>query len=520
MGLLPSKLPWTDLAPDLPVGATPIGYAWMVRSEGLRVMPHHRWSFVAAVGARSRYAFQGLEWEVFPRRTFEPSSPAEHIEHALKYDGLNLEILRAWFAAAQASAVTSLAAWITDKPSSAYARRAWYLYELLTGERLALPDASAVPFVPLLDPAEAFTGPTLRSRRHRIDANLMGGPDFSVMVRRTPFLEACGAEDWSTLARQALGEADAGTLLRAVTWLYTKETRSSYEIEREAPSADRVQRFVTTLKAAQDLPALDKAALIRLQNQIVTDPRNHDADWRETQNYVSRGNAAPEYVSPQPEALPALMEGWLGMLAGLMQAPVDPVVAAAAAAFSFVYLHPFEDGNGRIHRFLIHYVLARRGFTPKDAILPVSAVILARPREYDAALEAFSIPVVERLVYEIDSVGVLQVQGDSASLYRHMDLTVQAEALYRWVQHTIREELPRELRFVRAFHDAFASVHAEIELPDRVLQPLVARTLENKGRLSKARRDRDFKHLEPALLDRAEALVRAAMAAAGLEVEP
>jgi hypothetical protein len=112
------------------------------------------------------------------------------------------------------------------------------------------------------------------------------------------------------------------------------------------------------------------------------------------------------------------------------------------------------------------------------------------------------------------------VQGDSASLYRHMDLTVQAEALYRWVQHTIREELPRELRFVRAFHDAFASVHAEIELPDRVLQPLVARTLENKGRLSKARRDRDFKHLEPALLDRAEALVRAAMAAAGLEVEP
>ena len=230
------------------------------------------------------------------------------------------------------------------------------------------------------------------------------------------------------------------------------------------------------------------------------------------------GSERVHFEAPAAGRVPQEMERFLLWLE--QDQGIDSVLKAGIAHFWFVTIHPFEDGNGRIHRFLIHYVLARRGFTPKDAILPVSAVILARPREYDAALEAFSIPVVERLVYEIDSVGVLQVRGDSASLYRHMDLTVQAEALYRWVQHTIREELPRELRFVRAFHDAFASVHAEIELPDRVLQPLVARTLENKGRLSKARRDRDFKHLEPALLDRAEALVRAAMAAAGLEVEP
>lgn len=28
----------------------------------------------------------------------------------------------------------------------------------------------------------------------------------------------------------------------------------------------------------------------------------------------------------------------------------DPVAAVALIAFGFVYVHPFEDGNGRLHR--------------------------------------------------------------------------------------------------------------------------------------------------------------------------
>ena len=45
---------------------------------------------------------------------------------------------------------------------------------------------------------------------------------------------------------------------------------------------------------------------------------------------------------------------------------VAPVVHAAAIAFGFVFVHPFEDANGRIHRFLIHNILARSRFTPPD----------------------------------------------------------------------------------------------------------------------------------------------------------
>ena len=42
----------------------------------------------------------------------------------------------------------------------------------------------------------------------------------------------------------------------------------------------------------------------------------------------------------------------------IIRAECDAVVAASVIAFAFVFLHPFDDGNGRMHRFLLHHVLA------------------------------------------------------------------------------------------------------------------------------------------------------------------
>ena len=58
------------------------------------------------------------------------------------------------------------------------------------------------------------------------------------------------------------------------------------------------------------------------------------------------------------------MEGLLAYKARTMEGRFDPVVAAAVVAFGFVYTDPFEDGNGRLHRWLIHHMLAKAGFNP------------------------------------------------------------------------------------------------------------------------------------------------------------
>ena len=73
-------------------------------------------------------------------------------------------------------------------------------------------------------------------------------------------------------------------LKRALGYLYTKETKSSFEIEHIKPTSTRTERFVGLLQLAEQEDFCKKTQLIELQNRIV-DPRFRDADYRLSQNY-------------------------------------------------------------------------------------------------------------------------------------------------------------------------------------------------------------------------------------------
>ncbi len=97
----------------------------------------------------------------------------------------------------------------------------------------------------------------------------------------------------------------------------------------------------------------------------------------------------PDHISARPDDLRSLIDGMVAYDQGPAQA-LDPVIAAAALAFGFVYVHPFVDGNGRIHCYLIHHVLTQRGFHPSGIVFPISAAILERLKEYRVLFENYS----------------------------------------------------------------------------------------------------------------------------------
>ena len=135
--------------------------------------------------------------------------------------------------------------------------------------------------------------------------------------------------------------------------------------------------------------------------------------------------------------------GLMGLVGRLEGSEIDPVLAAALIAFAFVFIHPFGDGNGRIHRYLIHHTLDRTGFTPPGILFPVSASIARSQGAYDAALERFSRAIAPYLDWAWQAGGseegpAITVRNRTGHLYRYFDATPQVEYLYGCVIDTVR----------------------------------------------------------------------------------
>jgi hypothetical protein len=212
------------------------------------------------------------------------------------------------------------------------------------------------------------------------------------------------------------------------------------------------------------------------------------------------------YVCPKPDDLPELMEGLLTAHRVMREGAVPAVVHAAAISYGFVFMHPFEDGNGRIHRFLIHNILSVRGVVPQGLMFPVSAAMLKNPTLYDNSLEAFSKPLMRLVEYDLDDLGQMSVPGETGRLYRYIDMTAQAEALSDFVQGTIDHELVEELDFLKNYDRTRQAIQETVDMPDRLIDLFIQFCLQNNGRLSARKKAAHFDFLtddEVASMERA-----------------
>lgn len=459
------------------------------------------------VNAGRRTVVQGHRTtEYYPRQYATDDSLASNLRFALRYEPIDLTLL---VAALKAADPRELEAWIRDEPTGAYSRRAWFFYETFTGRTLDVEDVASGNYVEALDPKRHIVGARRNATRQRVADNLLGDRDFCPMVRLTPTLNAAMALQVDEEARELVRHYDPATLARAVNYLYTKETRSTFAIEHETPSTSRAERFIAALKAAPTFDSTNKRAIVRLQHDIV-DPRYAADDWRDFQNFVgetvSGYREEVHFLCPRPEDVPTLMDGWTRLTSRLQASGVDAVVAAAISAFAFVFVHPFEDGNGRIHRFMIHHVLANRGYSPPGVIFPVSAAILRDQRAYDEVLESFSRPLFDCIDWRWTPDRKVEVTGETVDLYRYFDATLFAEYLYGRVVDTVRVDLKEELGFISRFDQAFEALRGIVDMPDRRASLLIRLCMQNGGRLSGSKRnqfeelsDQEVSHIEAAI---------------------
>lgn len=475
---------------DVPQGADLAGYAWLIDKYGLRV-PTPRALFAIA-GSHRPTVRNG--WTILTKQYAPAEELGAHLAFALKWEGLDLAVLSALFTVIDGS---EIAAVIKDKPTGAQSRRLWFIYEWLTGLDLPLDALGKVTAVDVVDPKLQFgLNKGEMSARHRVRNNLPGTVAFCPMVRRTSLLDTLSRGDLPARVRNVIGAISGDVLGRAAAFFLLSDSRASYRIEGETPSGDKMTRWAHRVKRAGTTP-LSVELFESLQRAVLGDVRFQHLGLRETGGFVGEHDRAtrapvPEHISARAEDVRSLMDGIVAYDERAGRGAMDGVVAAAVEAFGFVYIHPFEDGNGRIHRWLLHHVLAGSGFAPAGMVFPVSAVMLREINAYRETLRSYSrrlLPCIEWLATESGNVDVL---NETRPWYRYFDATQHAEFLYRCVEATVEHDLPYELAYLEAYDQFTHAVNDRIDMPAGTLDLLHSFLRQNSGQLSSRARTKEF----------------------------
>jgi hypothetical protein len=470
-----------------------VGYGSLLACYELKVPLPQRLALIS----QKHKQYETEEWFVFTPRHMPEDSLDGHLTFALKYEGVDLGLLKKLFEKVDIDALTS---YIIDEPTGQYSRRIWFLYEWLMDVQLNIEDLTTGNYVDVIDENIQYGGSAELSRRHRVRNNLPGVRDFCPLIRKTPLLKTFLQKDLPQRVKTILGKIHPDIMARTAAFLLLKDSKASYAIEGERPPQNRTQRWGRAIGQAGNHP-ISKDELLRLQQIVITDSRFTKLGWREQEGFVGEhdrrhGTPIPDHISAKWKDLQILVDGLIATEQKLeSNNAFDAVLSAAMIAFGFVFIHPFVDGNGRIHRYLIHHVLLRKGYVPKGIIFPVSAIMLERLDLYRMVLENYSHSNLDIIEWKHASDNNVKILNDTIDLYRYYDATRQAEFLYDCVWQTIEKTIPDEVAYLEKYDLMKTFLDDHFEMPDRTVDLLIRFLEQGNGHLSERARNKEFQAL-------------------------
>jgi hypothetical protein len=235
--------------------------------------------------------------------------------------------------------------------------------------------------------------------------------------------------------------------------------------------------------------------------------RSFEAGYRRSNVFI--GGREPNTMLPRPDAVCARSVDVRPLMEALCEADslaltgLHPIAHAAAAGYGFVFVHPFEDGNGRTHRWLLQRIIARlRLGLGTPWVPPISVAFHERQDEYIACLQTHGRPALACTDWETDGRNNVRILNDTRDLYAYWDATPQAEHLSASLRRAIGELVPAAARKLRAGSEIDAEIDAALPgIPGKDRVKLVNYLANGNGTLGRKRR-KELGHLEAAGMER------------------
>lgn len=476
-----------------PEKATIVGYGAIIEKFALASPMPSELSLISS----KRRDYKSNGWAVHSSRTAFEDTLYKHLVFALKYEGIDLLVFKKLF---EKLSIQDVLALLQEEPTGQYSRKIWFLYEWLMDTRLDIPDLRIKNYVPLVDEKIQFALENgEKSGRHRIINNLPGTTNFCPLIRKTDKLDSYIKANFSEQKDNLLQNIRKDILQRASAFLLLKDSKASFSIEGESPKSKRASRWGQAIGQA-GTKDLTKEELIRLQQIVIENGRFVDMGFRKKGGFVGEhdrttGEPLPDHISARWQDVELLIDGLVSTYELFNKNNIDAVLAATSIAFGFVFIHPFEDGNGRIHRYLIHHVLAKKQFSQQGIIFPVSASILDHIDDYRKVLESHSLPLLDFIDWEETKDHNVNVSNDTIDFYKYFDATKQAEFLYDCVNDTIQHIIPNEVDYLTKYDEFKRFLDNEFEMPDKLVALLVQFLEQNNGKLSKRAREKELENV-------------------------
>ena len=428
------------------------GYAFLLQKFQITGMHHWHTSSVLVSGTRKTRKRNGIIEDMYSPRYWPGDTVADHFEFALKYDGVNLEILSVLFERVSES---ELAQFIRDKPTGRYSRRLWFFYEYITGRRLPIEDCITGNYVDALDGDFYYTLPKgERSRRHRVVNNLLGAPRYCPIVRKTRVLGAFATLQLQKRSFDMLTSFSPEIVERTSMTLIEREVAAVHAQDRYPLSPESRDRFLELLRESESWTALSLSLLQQMHRKV-----------------SGREDA---FTEDRRGVLEAMMETH----DRLSTRAVAPVVHAAVIASGFLIISPLSSANTMVHRMLLHHILALRQLVHSPIVLPIF------------------------------SDGKENARHTELRTYRFMDLTEVTEHLALRISTAFEDVLLQELNSLTRYERVKDQLVHIIKMPDRLVDLFIDTCIRNEGVIPQDVKMDSFNFLTPAELSRMEQTVQ------------
>lgn len=459
------------------------GYTWLISHFEL-ILPVRNFSCISKKRLSLKRE-EKEEWIIFDSQISYDESVAGHLEFAIKHELLDLLLIKRVIDCLDQKEITTF---IKSNLKGIHRRKIWFYYEFFTNKKLEIEDLPAGKYENLISEKDYFTNTNIiKSKRHKINNNLLGTASFCPIIRKTKKLNFFIEKGLSGKSKKIVGKISPEILRRAASFLLLADSKASFEIEGERPPKSRIERWGKIINEAgkYDL-SIDE--IERLHLALIHNTKLLKIGLREDGVFLGErdreGDPLPEFIGAREEDLEELMKSWIDLNQILAKCDIDPILYTTIMAFSFVYIHPLEDGNGRIHRYLLHHILGRQKFYPTDMIFPISSVILSEIEKYREVLIAHSTPLMNCIEWKITEKKNVKVTNKTIDLYCYFDCTEASEFIYECAEKTIEELLPREIKYLESFDKSFKEAKDFIEMPDHKLKQLLTFIIHNGGKLS------------------------------------